>query len=57
MSKEIHAELLFKMTAQLERVKAKEEELICHLHNLEEKLQCIENRKKIRQQELIDLER
>ncbi|XP_071931748.1 uncharacterized protein [Coffea arabica] len=57
MSKETHAELLSKVTVQLERVKAKEGELTCHLQSLEEKLQSIEDRKKVLQQELINLEK
>ena len=43
MSKETHAELLSKVTAQLGRAKAKEEELTCHLQNLEKKLRSIED--------------
>ena len=57
MSKETHAELLSKMIAQLGRAKAKEKKLTCHLQNFEEKLQTIEDRKKVLQQELIDLEK
>ena len=47
MSKETHAELLSKVTAQLRRVKANEEELTRHLQSLEEKLQSIEDKKKV----------
>ena len=57
MSKETHAELLSKATVQLEKVKAKGWELTCHLQSLEEKLQSIEDRKKVLQQELISLEK
>ena len=53
MSRETHTKLHSKVTVQLGRAKAKEE-LTWHLQNLEEKLQSIEYRKKVLQQELID---
>ena len=53
--KEIHAKLFSKVIVQLGRAKSKKEELTCHLQNLEEKLQSIEDKKKVLQQELIDL--
>ena len=57
MSKETHVKLLSKVTTQLGRHKANEEKLTCHLQNLEKKLQSIKDRKKVLQQELINLEK
>ncbi|XP_071907750.1 uncharacterized protein [Coffea arabica] len=57
MNKETHAELLSKATVQLEKIKAKGEELTRHLQSLEEELQSIEARKKVLQQKLIGLEK
>ena len=57
ISRETHVKLRSKVTAQLGRAKAKKEELTCHLQNMKENLQSIEDRKKVLQQKLIDFEK